>query len=165
MFDSAIFRRWFWGQSNFLEMGDLMPARQFRLFWGLMVASIVGLCMAASAEPVKQHNSNAVWFESWGALSNATMVVTAPDGKLTRIEAASGTPVFRLQGGPVLDGVYTYELTAATDKRTPIINPINNGRGDAAKTTVAVSYATNGSFTVYRGVIVTPEDINEGSDG
>tara|TARA_R110002049_G_scaffold44333_3_gene129874 strand:+ start:121195 stop:121653 length:459 start_codon:yes stop_codon:yes gene_type:complete len=130
----------------------------------------LGLCAALSAlpaaaqeapKPVQQHNSNAVWFENWTGLSNASMIIASPDGKVTTIIADSGTPVFQLEGGEVQDGIYRYELTAATKETVKIVNPIDNGRGDAQKDSQAMPYFLNGHFTVSRGVIVTPEDIKE----
>lgn len=112
-------------------------------------------------KPVAQHNSNAVWFENWIGLSNAGMKIVAPNGKITEIFAESGTPVFRLEQKDVMDGVYSYSISAATEEREEIVNKIDNGRGDAASDTVAKSFHLSGYFTVSRGVIVTPEDIKE----
>lgn len=131
----------------------------------LLTAVCIALAGTAWAsetpQPVQQHNSNAVWFENWTGLRNATMLVSYPDGTFDRIEAGSGTPVFKLTGSEVQDGVYRYELRAATDQVEKIKNPINNGRGDASREERALSFSLNGHFTVYRGVIVTPEDIKE----
>ncbi|MFC6582714.1 hypothetical protein [Sulfitobacter aestuariivivens] len=122
-------------------------------------------CSGAIAEtsqaPVQQHNSNALWFENWQGLSNAIMKVTDPNGKFSTIEAKSGTPVFQLQAGEVVDGIYQYELSAATDKTQKIVNQVDNGRGDAARDSVAVPFRLSGRFVVSRGVIVTPEEIKE----
>lgn len=122
---------------------------------------VAGTAPAFAAEPVQQHNSNAVWFENWTGLSNATMVVKAPNGKITEIFTASGTPVFQLAGRDVLDGVYRYELRAATDEKVAIVNPVDNGRGEAASDSVAKAFISNGHFVVSRGVIITPEEIKE----
>ncbi len=116
---------------------------------------------AAAADPRQQHNSNALWFENWTGLRNATLVVTAPDGRIFEIMAPSGTPVFQLPARDVIDGIYRYELSAATDKTEKIVNPIDNGRGEAASDTVAVPYYATGAFVVSRGVIITPEEIQE----
>lgn len=132
-----------------------------RSFWGLCLA-LTGATAVWAASPVKQHNSNALWFENWVGLNNATLVVSAPDGTLTTIEAVSGTPVFQLSGAEVLDGIYRFELRAATSERETIINPQNNGRGSAQTDTAAKPYYMDGSFTVSRGVIITPEKIAEG---
>lgn len=119
---------------------------------------------AFAAEPVQQYNSNALWFENWIDLSNATLKVVAPDGTITDVYTATGTPVFQLNGAEVLDGVYRYELSAASTEREKIVNKINNGRGDAAQDDAAKPVYLNGAFTVSRGVIITPEEISEDSN-
>ncbi|MEO9496878.1 MAG: hypothetical protein ABJI43_21425 [Roseobacter sp.] len=111
--------------------------------------------------PVQQTNSNAVWFENWVGLSNTSMVVSLPSGEVTNVFAATGTPVFTLDGNEIVDGVYRYELSAATDEVEKIVNKINNGRGDNARDSQPISFNMNGHFTVSRGVIVIPEDIKE----
>ncbi|WP_323790061.1 hypothetical protein, partial [Thalassovita sp.] len=40
---------------------------------------------AAEPEPVQQHNSNAVWFENWIGLTNASMKVVDPTGKIEEV--------------------------------------------------------------------------------
>ncbi|WP_375257052.1 hypothetical protein [Citreimonas sp.] len=116
---------------------------------------------ALAADPVEQHNSTALWFVNWFGLENAILRVNAPDGRLHEVAATSGTPVFELPRSDAPDGVYRYELTAATDEREAIVNPIDNGRGDAANDSVAKPFYRTGHFTVSRGVIVVPEDIEE----
>lgn len=118
-------------------------------------------CMAQAADPVAQHNSTAFWFVNWFGLSNAELDVVAPDGEMTTVFAASGTPVFELDRGQATDGVYNYELTAATEERVKIVNPQNNGRGDAASDTAAKSFYLTGRFVVSRGVITTPDEMTE----
>lgn len=127
----------------------------------MMGLGLGSAALAETAPPVQQHNSNAVWFENWRGLSNANMRITAPNGEITDVFAQSGTPVFRLEGRDILDGVYRYELSAATSETQKIVNPVDNGRGDAAKDEVAVSFNTGGAFVVQRGVIVVPEDVRE----
>lgn len=119
-----------------------------------------GNAAAATVDPVQQHNSNALWFENWIGLGNATLVVSGPDGKVSQVFAKEGTPVFELGRGEVLDGIYRYELKAATEETVKIVNPIDNGRGDPATSRQAPFYM-NGSFTVSRGVIITPNEIRE----
>ena len=117
--------------------------------------------VAMAADPVQQQNSNAVWFENWIGLSNASLTVAAPNGKITQIYTETGTPVFELDGEEVPDGVYRYELTAATDETVEIVNETDNGRGDAQKNTMAKPFHTSGHFTVSRGVIISPEVAEE----
>ncbi|MEP3300188.1 MAG: hypothetical protein ABJO27_27510 [Pseudoruegeria sp.] len=120
--------------------------------------SLAGLSSAVAGEPVAQQNSNAFWFESWTGLSNATLKVAHPSGLVESVYAESGTPVYQLPAGAA-DGVYSYEMTAATDQVEAIVDPsVNNGRGEAAATQAAVGYATGGSFVVSRGAIVAPDD-------
>lgn len=126
------------------------------------VAAVLATSLAAAgADPVQQHNSNAVWFENWIGLSNATLVVAAPNGKITQIYAPSGTPVFELDRAGAEDGVYRYELSAATEETQAIVNPIDGGRGDAQRAEASVPYYTTGTFTVERGAIITPKEITE----
>ncbi len=133
-----------------------------RLFAGAaLLCFSLQVAVAATSEPVQLHNSNAVWFENWIGLSNATLSVTAPDGEMTEVFAASGTPVFQLAGRDIQDGFYRYELRAATEEQKKIINAADQGRGDAQRDTRSVPYYATGSFLVERGVIVTPEDIKE----
>jgi hypothetical protein len=112
-------------------------------------------------KPVQQHNSNAVWFENWTGLSNSLMKISMPTGELTDVFAATGTPDFKLEGNEVADGVYRYELSAATEEVVKLVNQIDNGRGDKANGNHAKSFHMSGYFTVSRGVIVTPKDAEE----
>lgn len=133
-----------------------------------MVSAVLSVLLTVStatvvvaAEPVEQHNSNAFWFENWRDLSNATLIIAAPDGQVREIFAASGTPVFQLAGERVVDGVYRYELSAATSEQATILNPVDNGRGESQRDTRAKPFYAAGHFTVSRGVIITPEEISE----
>ncbi|MEL7252759.1 MAG: hypothetical protein AAGL23_01190 [Pseudomonadota bacterium] len=119
------------------------------------------IALAEKPQPVQQNNSNAVWFENWFGLRNATMTISQPDGEIVSIYAEKGTPVFELSGAQPIDGIYRYSITAATEEEVEIKNNINNGRGEAAKNTIAVSFDMSGQFHVQRGVIVQPEEIEE----
>lgn len=133
-----------------------------RLFFSVLAAfvSFASLAGASNVDPVQQHNSNAVWFENWVGLQNATLTVAAPNGKLTSVFAKSGTPVYELERGQALDGVYRYELSASTDEKEEIVNAVNNGR-DSVATSQNKPFHMSGSFVVSRGVIITPEEIKE----
>lgn len=132
----------------------------------LAFAASVGALFAAAgqvwaADPVQQHNSNAVWFENWQGLSNASLTVAAPNGKITQIFAASGTPVFELSRAEAMDGIYRYELRAATEEQAEIVNKIDQGREGVQRDTVAVPYYASGQFVVERGVIIVPSEVKE----
>jgi hypothetical protein len=113
-------------------------------------------------EPVTRMNTTAIWFENWGDLSNAAFVVTSPDGTIQTVKSDRGTPVFNLRDlSKVVDGVYQYELSAATSETVEIKNPQNNGRGAAEKKEIFVPFLANGVFFVDRGVISKQENIKE----
>ncbi|WP_390915546.1 hypothetical protein [Pseudosulfitobacter sp. SM2401] len=128
----------------------------------LILGPFAGAAIAKETpKPVQQHNSNAIWFENWIGLTNTLMTISQPGGEITTIFAKSGTPVFQLKGNEIKDGVYRYELKAATEETKKIVNNIDNGRGDAASDQSAVPFYSSGSFVVSRGVIVAPKDIKE----
>lgn len=135
--------------------------KYFELLLLTATLSLTGPGVAAAGDPVQQQNSNAVWFENWTGLSNATLKVVAPDGEITEVFAAAGTPVFKLSSRDALDGIYRYELSAATKERVKIVNQVDNGRGEAQIDNQAQPFNTNGYFTVSSGVIITPEDVKE----
>lgn len=132
----------------------------------LALMFFVGLVFSGNpvfaAQPVERTNTTALWFESWGRLSNATLKIGAPDGNLTTVFAETGTPTFHLRDlSPVTDGVYRYELTAATDEMIPAKKKANNGRGEGQKDQVHKSFQMGGYFIVTRGVITKKEDLKE----
>lgn len=143
---------------NHRMTSDNLMLRIFAITTSIFLSGQMSL---AAPEPVQLHNSNAVWFENWVGLSNATMTVTTPSGEMVEIFAASGTPVFQLSGRQVLDGVYSFELRAATDEARKIVNPIDQGRGNAQRDSVAVPFYYSGHFVVERGIIITPETLQE----
>lgn len=127
---------------------------------GLFAAPLAAQQNPVAPDPVEQHNTNAFWFVNWIGLSNATLTVAAPNGKITKIYAEEGTPVFQLSG-EVQDGVYRYEMSAATEEMVEIVNPINTGRGEDQPTHHAKPFYRTGHFVVERGVIITPEEEEE----
>ncbi|MEO0372447.1 MAG: hypothetical protein AAF231_13400 [Pseudomonadota bacterium] len=126
-----------------------------------LLLSLPTEALAEKPQPVQQSNSNAVWFENWLGLRNATMTISQPDGEIVAIFAEKGTPVFELSGSRPIDGIYRYTISAATEEEVEIKNKQNNGRGTAAKSTIAVPFDMSGQFHVHRGVIVEPEKVEE----
>jgi hypothetical protein len=137
----------------------LISTTKYSLRIAATVLAFAGPVLAA--DPVEQHNSSAFWFVNWIGLTNATLKVVSPDGEVETIFAASGTPVFELNRANALDGVYRYELSAATEKTVKVINRQNDGRGDQSSDQAAEPYYVSGQFLVSRGVIVIPEDVVE----
>lgn len=126
----------------------------------LILSMAATAVLAAPPQPVEQHNYNTLWFENWVDLGNVRMTVSDPEGRIEEVFTRKGTPVYKLPGKPV-DGVYRYELSAATEERKKIVNKLDNGRGDAAREDVAVPFYLQGFFTVEGGVIIKPKDIRE----
>lgn len=127
-----------------------------------LTASLFLASPAFANEPVERTDTTTLWFESWGSLSNATLVVSGPDGFVTNIVAEKGPPRFYLRdAAPVVDGVYRYELTAATTEKIKLRNQPDNGRGESQKDEIAKPFQMGGSFVVSRGVITKQEEIVE----
>ena len=134
--------------------------RRLILTAALVLTTTAFPALAEAPDPIQRNNQNSIWFENWVGLSHAVLVVVAPDGKATRIEFASKAPVFQLTGRR-LEGTYAFELTAATDQKRPVADPVDNGRDGPVPTTQTVPFYMTGQFVVSRGAIVEPEDIPE----
>jgi hypothetical protein len=121
--------------------------------------SLPAAAVAETVKPNQQYNSNSVWFENWIGLSNANMRVATPDGDIIDVFAERGSPVFVLRGRTIADGVYRYELRAATQEKVKNRNyNKDSAMGDDTEYYAKQLYIT-GSFMVKRGVIVAP-DVN-----
>ena len=117
---------------------------------------------ALAADPVQQNNTNMVWFDNWIGLSNGMLRVADPEGYITTVTAKDGTPVYQLDADSPLDGVYRYELRAATDEK--VKNRDYNADSEVANNNeeyTNVPYYRTGVFIVERGVILRPEEVAE----
>lgn len=120
----------------------------------------LGLAMPAlAADPVQQNNSNAVWFENWIGLSNGMMRVASPDGDITDVFADTGTPVFELPASDAVDGIYRYELRAATEEMVKNRDYDESGTLGSDEEYIPKALYRTGFFMVERGVIIRPEDM------
>ena len=93
-------------------------------------------------------------FDLKGPYANVTLTVAGPGESYARAFARRGAPPLRLRDfGPVDDGLYTYELTAASDQLLRARRGLDDGRErDAVRLRKGVS--ASGSFLVVRGQIV-----------
>lgn len=135
---------------------------------GLLSAMVGALMMAAplAAQDIKlveQHNSNALWFENWSGLSNANLAVREPSGQVLNFPSKKGSPVFYLEKSEGADGIYKYELRAATEEKARRVNKLYSGR-DKEPESAAVPYTLTGFFVVSRGVIVEKDTSSEDDD-
>lgn len=141
----------------------------FRLLAKLMLgAGLIFSAVAVHAENpnlTQMNNSNAVWFANWTGLTNGLMVVVAPDQTISKVTAQSGTPVFKLTGTNVVDGIYRFELRAATDKEdTSKRNnqvQLSTGAEEDETRSAMLPYYQTGYFVVKRGIIIAPEKAEE----
>lgn len=141
-----------------------MIGELLKKFMALTCAAFLAVPALAS-EPIQRTNTNTLWFESWGALTNATLSVVTPEGDQKQVFADRGTPVFNLRDvAPAPDGIYRYELTAATEEKVKIKNPINNGRGDNARSETNKPMQMTGFFIVKGGAITVEKEVTEASD-
>lgn len=141
-----------------------------RRFLAALAAGLTLATQVLAADPVQQNNTNMLWFENWTGLSNAMLRVADPDGYITTVTAGEGTPVYQLDPENTLDGVYRYELRAATDEkvRNRDYDPDRADQAinaNAAEEYINVPFYRTGSFVVERGVILRPEEMETEKEG
>ena len=118
----------------------------------------ISLAQSAPATHVEEAFSGSrLVFNGGTGLSNFTLRVAGPDGYQGEVYSARVLPTLRLEDhGRVPDGLYTYELTAATQERAVVASPRPSGSdGRPASAGVGfVGVSQNGSFRVADGRIV-----------
>lgn len=129
----------------------------------LAAAVAVGLADIASAQNMKvtqRSSGNVLGFDVQGPYKNVTLSIAGPKGFTARASAEKGNPSLNLGKG-LPDGVYTYQLTAATDKPADIIpSGLDDGRGEHATRTVPLEgVSMSGTFVVRNGSIVSPQEL------
>lgn len=102
---------------------------------------------------------------------NATLSVAGPDGRVLSASAKQGSPVIDISGPNAMgDGVYTYQITAASPKKMAVKADGANGRDVSAaqvnmrgEMSVHVGAAVSGTFLVQGGRIVDTSNMREGT--
>lgn len=102
---------------------------------------------------------------------NATLSVAGPDGRVISASAKQGSPVVDISGKNAMgDGVYTYQITAASPRKKMIKADGADGREISAaqvnmrgEMSVNVGAALSGSFLVQGGRIVDTSNMKEGT--
>jgi hypothetical protein len=91
-----------------------------------------------------------------GNVHNTTLSVSGPDGYYAESFAQAGIPMIRLsQHGSLADGVYRWQVTAATDETVSVRdNGLDDGRGSEARTSINKGMYESGMFRVQNGVIL-----------
>jgi hypothetical protein len=120
---------------------------------------------AEKREPlaVEAFSGNTVMFDLTGAYHNVTVTVVGPWNYHAEAFAKKGVPPIELERyGKVLDGLYHYELTAASSGKLVEVRPgLNNGRGQAPRTRQYQAAELTGSFRVEDGKILPRDDTPE----
>ncbi len=115
----------------------------------------------------EQFKDTRVGFALKDDVSNVTVVVAGPNRFRAKAFSAKGAPVLELRKfGKVSDGLYKYEITAASRDKISLVNEkLNNGRGLKARKSVSRGVSTSGSFRIVKGRIAaedpTPESKRE----
>lgn len=101
---------------------------------------------------------------------NATLTVTGPNDYYRQSFSPDTSIALNLGGlGRLADGVYYYEITAATGQTKPATAGLDNGRGELERKVQNVGITAGGTFQVRNGAIVmTPaasSRVDDDSDG
>ena len=131
---------------------------------GLAVCGWVTPAFAQSSEVVGEYRiqeqlvGTRILFNADPSLSNFTLSVTGPNGYHGSVSSARVAPSFRLADhGEVLDGIYQFEISAATPERRRNATPQQaayNGRDPRAGSTAYLGYTYSGAFRVVNGRIM-----------
>ena len=116
-----------------------------------------GACHADDMVAAKQFSGTNLGFLLKGALRNSTLSVAGPDDFHASTFSKSGAVAIDLgKFGALEDGLYHYQITAATDQPANVRTPLNDGRDDNAKVKLLKSVEMSGTFDVTGGKIVEP---------
>ncbi len=106
-----------------------------------------------------------------GQVHNTTLSVAGPGGYYAQAYAKAGSPMIKLsQHGPVADGIYIWQVTAATDElievrdkglRSGGTKPSGYRRASPGTITINKGMAESGSFRVANGAILPKSDATE----
>ncbi len=126
---------------------------------------------ASSAE--ERFSGDVVQIVLAGQVFNTTLSVAGPGGYYAQAYAKAGTPMIKLsQHGPVADGIYIWQVTAATDEmievrdkglRSGSIKPSGYRRASPGMITINKGTAESGSFRVQNWAILPKSDATEES--
>jgi hypothetical protein len=125
---------------------------------GLMTCAAIALptaCLAAEDMVAAEQFSGAnVGFLLKGPLSDVTLSVSGPDEFHASVFSRSGAVAIDLsKSGPLEDGIYHYELTAATDQPATVRPSLDDGRDPQQQIKPRKSMGMSGTFMVKDGKI------------
>jgi len=96
------------------------------------------------------------------SVSNSTLSISGPSGYYVEKSSKTDAPSVSLEDfGQLEDGLYKYQLSAATSEEMTIRDNLDNGRGENARKTVNKPIYQSGVFRVVNGQIAHFSDENE----
>ena len=111
---------------------------------------------------VNRFGGTRVAFELTGPYSRISVRIGGPGGFHAAAYSDDAVPMIDLaRSGTPADGVYKYEVKAATNERMPDAVRLNDGRGAVAPRPIYRTASVSGSFVVIDGAIKAPADISE----
>jgi hypothetical protein len=126
--------------------------------WGLVAALALALSSASLADDLKaeqKFGDTTIGFDLAGQYSNLTLTIAGPNDFHASAFSHSGAPTIDLSRfGPVEEGTYTYQLTAATPERMKSKTRLDDGREAHAARESQKGVAMSGAFRVKDGAIV-----------
>jgi len=129
---------------------------------GLAAGLALSLPSAIHANDIaadQRFTNTSIGFELRGTYSNITLTIAGPRDFHASASARAGSPSIDLRRyGPLEDGVYSYQLTAAMAERVKTRTRLNDGRDAGAPIEPLQSAALSGTFRVQNGAIVKPDD-------
>ncbi len=124
---------------------------------------------ASSAE--ERFSGDVVQVVLAGQVHNTTLSIVGPGGYYAQAYAKAGTPMIKLsQHGPVADGLYIWQVTAATDEMIEVRDEgLRSGSSNSSgylstspgTITITKGTAESGSFRVENGAILPRIDATE----
>jgi hypothetical protein len=122
--------------------------------------ALSGPCLADDLVAGELFTGTQVGFELKGTFRHVTLSISGPNAFHVSAEARRRAPTIDLaRAGPVEDGLYTYQLHAASDDRVKLRTTLDNGRDGKEPDEISRGIASSGVFRVRNGAIV-PIDRN-----
>ena len=126
--------------------------------FGLAAALVMGLANASLANEMiaaKQLSGTTVGFVLKGSYTNATLSVSGPDGFHAQVFSKGGAVAVNLsEHGAVVDGQYSFQLTAASGVAMRAGSAAADGRASTGRALSQKPGEASGSFSVRGGKII-----------
>ena len=126
---------------------------------GCVTLGLSGAVAADDLVAARQLSGTKIGFLIKSPYRFATLTVSGPDDFNASAFSKSGAVAVDLrEHGPVEDGTYSYQLTAATETKVKSRLALDDGRGKRTQTDQLAGAAIHGTFHVVKGEIVAPSD-------